>query len=400
MRKTTPGHAHAHTQTQTQPPKTCVRARVLKFKAQVGVTCMTHDPRENVACSRGPPPNRLLILSHDGRLKVASGGTSLASVYTDYGMSGAGVKCTCDSSAGDDRPACKCTGGKLTKTTHTEQGGPLDTGSKGAWPQNLQNHVDYIDGGSAAAYNAPTTELEQVMRRASGSVLTEYGLPKGKFHARFRGREPVVKAGPEGLTWETRDRAVPEVKRGVRSYSAPAHRSFPLPARQKAVGPKDDQKEEKVEKEEEEIERHEEEEARNLSELLADPGLSDHDHRMVMRLSQAFRQFAMEGEACVLGGGPACAFGKMCPCNAAAGQKLCSRVDVEAGDEACESSDKWGKGVCRLPSVVAAKKLCSSKESDVLQGVNIDNDLFDDHLDDARVVHPAEFFLPQPGVHN
>lgn len=123
----------------------------------------------------------------------------LASVYNDYARTGAGVKCTCDSSVGDNQPACKCTSGRLTKTTRTEQGGPLDTGSEGAWPQNLQNHVDYIDGGSSAAYHAPMTELAEV-RPASGSLLTEYGLPSGKFHARFRGREPM-EAGAEGLTW-------------------------------------------------------------------------------------------------------------------------------------------------------------------------------------------------------
>lgn len=125
------------------------------------------------------------------------------------------VKCVCDSaSSGDEEmegidptvvPACKCTGGRLTKTTTTEQGGVLDTGAVGAWPQNLKNHVDYIDGGSSAAYkSARTTQLslsppsdlsahghatgkaQARLSTARGPKLTEYGLPSGKLHSRFR----------------------------------------------------------------------------------------------------------------------------------------------------------------------------------------------------------------------
>lgn len=91
---------------------------------------------------------------------------------------GEALQCTCDSAhAGDEemeginpnvKPACTCKvklqltvsggamamltqrvaqGGRRTVTTNTEEGGPLDTGANGAWPQGLPSDgVSYIDG--------------------------------------------------------------------------------------------------------------------------------------------------------------------------------------------------------------------------------------------------------------
>ena len=51
------------------------------------------------------------------------------------------------------RPACTCHGGRTTRFSKTEEGGPLDTGAKGAWPQELPpGGVSFIDGGSQQAY--------------------------------------------------------------------------------------------------------------------------------------------------------------------------------------------------------------------------------------------------------
>ena len=79
--------------------------------------------------------------------------------WTDYTMGGDGVKCVCDSTAAGDeemegldpnvKPACTCTGGRTTQFSKTEEGGPLDTGGHGAWPQGLPG----VDGrGDGAAY--------------------------------------------------------------------------------------------------------------------------------------------------------------------------------------------------------------------------------------------------------
>ncbi|EKX38713.1 hypothetical protein GUITHDRAFT_165169 [Guillardia theta CCMP2712] len=88
------------------------------------------------------------------------------SSYTDFTMSGDGVRCVCDSAAAGDeemegldpnvRPACTCTGGRRTSFSGTEEGGPLDTGAEGAWPQGLPDNggVAYIDGGSTRAYKS------------------------------------------------------------------------------------------------------------------------------------------------------------------------------------------------------------------------------------------------------
>jgi len=60
------------------------------------------------------------------------------------------------------KPACKCTGGRKTQFTNTEEGGPLDTGGHGAWPQDLPMNggAAYIDGiVGNNAYKAKTQTL-------------------------------------------------------------------------------------------------------------------------------------------------------------------------------------------------------------------------------------------------
>ena len=103
---------------------------------------------------------------------------SLQNIWTDYTQSGDGVKCVCDSAAAGDpemegidpnvKPACTCTGGRTTQFTKTEEGGPLDTGGHGAWPQELPgasrdkpgDGAAYIDGiVGNNAYKAPTQSL-------------------------------------------------------------------------------------------------------------------------------------------------------------------------------------------------------------------------------------------------
>ena len=80
-------------------------------------------------------------------------------IWTDYTIGGDGVKCVCDSTAAGDpemegldprvKPACTCSGGRQTQFTKTEEGGPLDTGGHGAWPQDLPGASG---GGDGAAY--------------------------------------------------------------------------------------------------------------------------------------------------------------------------------------------------------------------------------------------------------
>eukprot|EP00292_Cryptomonas_paramecium_P009526 CAMPEP_0113728088 /NCGR_PEP_ID=MMETSP0038_2-20120614/41648_1 /TAXON_ID=2898 /ORGANISM="Cryptomonas paramecium" /LENGTH=258 /DNA_ID=CAMNT_0000659477 /DNA_START=43 /DNA_END=815 /DNA_ORIENTATION=+ /assembly_acc=CAM_ASM_000170 len=93
---------------------------------------------------------------------------ALARSYTDYDKKG--ISCTCDSSAAGDeemegiyksvKPACTCKGGLRTRTTGTEQGGPLDSGGWGAWPQDLPIEAR-VDGISQNAYRAVPAQLWQ-----------------------------------------------------------------------------------------------------------------------------------------------------------------------------------------------------------------------------------------------
>ena len=103
---------------------------------------------------------------------------SLQNVWTEYTQEGSPVKCVCDAAAAGDpemegmdpnvKPACTCTGGRLTKFSKTEEGGPLDTGGHGAWPQELPgasrgskgDGAAYIDGiVGNNAYKAQTQTL-------------------------------------------------------------------------------------------------------------------------------------------------------------------------------------------------------------------------------------------------
>ena len=91
-------------------------------------------------------------------------------------QSGDGIKCVCDSAAAGDeeregmdpnvKPACTCTGGKMTQFSNTEEGGPLDTGGHGAWPQELPRNTEgaaYVDGiVGNNAYKARTQLLAAV----------------------------------------------------------------------------------------------------------------------------------------------------------------------------------------------------------------------------------------------
>jgi hypothetical protein len=103
---------------------------------------------------------------------------SLQNLWTEYTQEGSPVKCVCDAAAAGDpemegidpnvKPACTCTGGRLTKFSKTEEGGPLDTGGHGAWPQELPgasrgskgDGAAYIDGiVGNNAYKAQTQTL-------------------------------------------------------------------------------------------------------------------------------------------------------------------------------------------------------------------------------------------------
>jgi hypothetical protein len=113
-------------------------------------------------------------------------------IWTDYTMKGDGVKCVCDSSAAGDpemegldpnvKPACRCSGGRTTQFTNTEEGGPLDTGGNGAWPQGLPgvggrgDGAAYVDGivGNNAYKPVHGATLLAAQARASE---VEYDVP-------------------------------------------------------------------------------------------------------------------------------------------------------------------------------------------------------------------------------
>lgn len=130
-------------------------------------------------------------------------------VWTDYTMGGDGVKCVCDSAAAGDpemegldpnvKPACTCSGGRSTQFTKTEEGGPLDTGGHGAWPQDLPGatgggdgaaYVDGIVGNNAYKSVGGATLLAARDARAAGDDYNVYGddfgtIPSGSRQRAF-----------------------------------------------------------------------------------------------------------------------------------------------------------------------------------------------------------------------
>ena len=109
--------------------------------------------------ARVPPRSLAALVQRGGRGQQRLRAEILAAnTWDDYTMDGSGVKCVCDSAAAGDpemegldpnvKPACTCTGGRSTQFSGTEEGGPLDTGARGAWPQGLPSGdgAAYIDG--------------------------------------------------------------------------------------------------------------------------------------------------------------------------------------------------------------------------------------------------------------
>jgi hypothetical protein len=111
----------------------------------------------------------------------------LVNTYNEYMPSGSKVVCTCDhDNAGDEeneglnpnvKPACTCKGGSLTKFTGTEQGGVLDTGPKGAWPQGLPPQSK-IDGYGADAYKARPQQLVSVSAKHAHPMSAKHVAAK------------------------------------------------------------------------------------------------------------------------------------------------------------------------------------------------------------------------------
>jgi len=132
-----------------------VPAGVLPGSQTMGV------PFEQPRATAAAPPQQSQALAQRGaRGQQQMRLQSLKNVWTDYTQSGDGVKCVCDSAAAGDpemegidpnvKPACTCTGGRTTQFTNTEEGGPLDTGGHGAWPQELPGAARDVPGDGAA----------------------------------------------------------------------------------------------------------------------------------------------------------------------------------------------------------------------------------------------------------
>ena len=97
------------------------------------------------------------------------------------------------------KPACTCTGGRTTQFSHTEEGGPLDTGGHGAWPQDLPGvkgggdgaaYVDGIVGNNAYKPVGDTTVLAAMERVDDDSDNYVYGddygmIPSGQRQRAF-----------------------------------------------------------------------------------------------------------------------------------------------------------------------------------------------------------------------
>ncbi len=147
----------------------------------------------------------------------------LVNTYNEYMPSGSQVVCTCDAkNAGDEeneglnpnvKPACSCKGGSMTKFTNTEQGGVLDTGPKGAWPQGLPIQSK-IDGYGADAYKARPQQLVSVSGH-KGGVHAKNSKHAAVAHASSTHKHSAVHA-KKPITHPSAHKVVPKAAAAVK----------------------------------------------------------------------------------------------------------------------------------------------------------------------------------------
>jgi hypothetical protein len=330
--------------------------------------------------------------------------SALANVYTDYTMSGAGVKCTCDSAAAGDeemegmdrnvRPACVCSGGRQTAVTGTEEGGPLDTGAAGAWPQNLEPkdgwgpqgpYVSYIDGLSSPAYKGRVQMLAVLPRPATHAALrAELRARKGGATWQAlkalaaRGLHAGLRARGAALRGRSRGTAFAGVKEAHKLASPAA--VVPDQAADMPTWGDDEAAEEEDKGEPEAVT------AGNAAKATG----WDLDPLLHSKLTHSFVTFLKEAERCDAQGSNC--DGRLCQCKRRAGRHLCYKLELHWPE--CAQSRA---GLCDADAVQSAREICASVEK--LPGVNVDSMPIFEVEEDPPEVTGTSFFKAPDGVH-
>ena len=313
-------------------------------------------------------------------------------------MGGDGVKCVCDSAAAGDpemegldpnvKPACTCTGGRTTQFSKTEEGGPLDTGGHGAWPQDLPGvkgggdsaaYVDGIVGNNA--YQARPQALAAVDKLAGAGKASEEALHAFNALRALADRE----VGGGARRW---------LRRGV-SLEQERDESDQGADDSDKDGDEDNEGEGNGDKDEEEVDEEEAEanDDGRWRELHEDPKATPTDRNIVEQIRRNYRAFLAESEQCDQMG-DYCE-GRLCRCKRRTGRHLCYKMNL-LWQQDCKVESRVQP--CEDASVTEVKDMCSVMEK--LPGVNVDSWLLNPKLERGEPVQEAPtFFFAPDGVY-
>jgi len=318
-------------------------------------------PMEQPRAAARPPQARAQLKahsagSHQNRMRLQS----LKNVWNDYTMSGDGVKCVCDSAAAGDpemegldpnvKPACTCTGGRTTQFTGTEEGGPLDTGGHGAWPQDLPMnggaaYVDGIVGNNAYKTRTQTLAAVRAAAMTHAEALEAYSTLVGLAETAFGGKTQL------------RSAALDEQEEGDADTTVVVA------------------------------------DAARWRTLHADPKATAADRNLIEQLRRNYRSFLAETAHCDKLG-DYCE-GRLCRCKRRTGRHLCYKMNLIFQQD-CHVSSVVKP--CKDPSVTEVQDMCSVMEK--LPGVNVDAWML--NLKTERGEPPLEaptFFFAPEGVY-
>jgi len=325
--------------------------------------------------------------------------------WTDYTKGGDGVKCVCDSSAAGDeemegldpnvKPACTCTGGRTTQFSKTEEGGPLDTGAHGAWPQDLPGvngggdgaaYVDGIVGNNA--YKARPQALAALEEEPSAAA-DEASMAALRAWDTLRAlAERAVRKG------ETRRQiSLEEEQEGAEDPETGGGGDKDEDAEDEDEGDKEDEGEDEGDKEADKDSDEEAKEEGRWRLLHGDPKATPTDRNIIEQIRRNYRSFLAESAYCDEMG-DYCE-GRLCRCKRRTGRHLCYKMNL-LWQQDCKVASKVQP--CEDPSVTEVKDMCSVMEK--LPGVNVDNWLLSPKAErGAPVPEAPTFFFAPEGVY-
>jgi len=296
------------------------------------------------------------------------------------------------------KPACTCTGGRTTQFSKTEEGGPLDTGAHGAWPQDLPGvngggdgaaYVDGIVGNNA--YRARPQALAAFEEEPSAAADDEASMVALRAWGRLRAlaeRAESVGGGRRQTALEEEPAAGQDPAAGDDAEDADADSGD-----DDASG--DDGDEDADDKDEADEEGGEDGDGEDKADgrwrlLHEDPKATPTDRNIIEQIRRNYRSFLAESAYCDQMG-DYCE-GRLCRCKRRTGRHLCYKMNL-LWQQDCKVESKVQP--CEDPSLTEVKDMCTVMEK--LPGVNVDSWFLSPKAERGEPVPaaPTFFFAPE-----